>query len=306
MTRTDIHAPGYADFDPQAYDFTGAVLDLGTDDPTVNEDAREILDGLAAKGHEFASVHGMGRCDHCGAWLRYTAVLLHQTTGQLLYVGQTCLGSRFSGMSKGEFDRLRKAAAAARQTAAKLKGFNDALEASSVMAAAHQRLALMNSQTGYYWGRSANILADIMRKCRHYGNGPSEGQERLLAKLMTDLDRYEEESRQREAAWAAAREAKAARPNAFQGNVGDKKQAFTGEVVGLLEIEREVAYNVTAYATKIEILTEGGTVLWWASKGLYELEVKEGETLTLTGTIKAHEEYNGTFQTVLTRCKISR
>lgn len=306
MARTDIHAPGSIEFDPEAYDFTGAVLDLGADDPMVNAYARGLVFELTEKGHKFGGVYGMGRCSHCGAWLRYTAVLLHRPTGNLVCVGETCLDTRFSGMSKDEFDRLRKAAALARQSAAKLAAFNAALETNTVMAAAHERLARMNADQGYYWGNAACTLADILRKCRHYGSGPSVGQEKLLTKLMGDLDRYEEQSRQREAQWAAEAAEKAARPNAYQGEVGAKKQAFSGKVVHMLTIERTVAYGVTAWATKIELATPGGTVIWWASKHADELEVEQGEEITLTGTIKAHEEYEGTFQTVLTRCKISR
>ena len=46
--------------------------------------------------------------------------------------------------------------------------------------------------------------------------------------------------------------------------------------------------------------TEGRTLIWFASK---YLEAEPGEQWNLTGTVKDHNEYNGTCQTVLTRVK---
>lgn len=49
----------------------------------------------------------------------------------------------------------------------------------------------------------------------------------------------------------------------------------------------------------------GNVYVWKTSNGLGEtLEI--GDTVTVTGTIKEHGEYNEVKQTVLTRCKISR
>lgn len=47
---------------------------------------------------------------------------------------------------------------------------------------------------------------------------------------------------------------------------------------------------------------EGNTIVWKTAKGL---DLGENQEVVIKGTIKAHDEYKGDKQTVLTRCKIS-
>jgi hypothetical protein len=106
MTRTDPHSPlnlitenyEYA----YAYDGHPEEGDRGACVPIVNQ--------LIAQGWRFDQVHGGDTCDHCGARLRYVAVLKHIPTHTLIKVGEICLDNRFS-LATGEFRRLRKNAA---------------------------------------------------------------------------------------------------------------------------------------------------------------------------------------------------
>ena len=65
--------------------------------------------------------HG-GQCDHCGAHLRYVAVLRHIPTGEHMVVGETCLSNRVGNYSHAEFrfSFIRTAAANARAHAARV------------------------------------------------------------------------------------------------------------------------------------------------------------------------------------------
>ena len=57
-------------------------------------------------------------------------------------------------------------------------------------------------------------------------------------------------------------------------------------------------YGVT---TLVKFVSESGHALtWWASRGL---DFEEGEELRVKGTVKKLDEYEGTKQTVLTRCR---
>jgi hypothetical protein len=47
--------------------------------------------------------------------------------------------------------------------------------------------------------------------------------------------------------------------------------------------------------------TPEGQVVTWQASGAFVVE--EGDTVTLKGTVKRHDEYQGTKQTVLTRCR---
>ncbi len=71
-----------------------------------------------------------------------------------------------------------------------------------------------------------------------------------------------------------------------------------------LTVERiysiEGRYGVTAIHTMRD--TAGNVVKWFASKE----SLHEGDTYTVTGTVKGHGEYKGTAETTLTRCRATR
>lgn len=118
MTRTDIHRPSAPEFDPEGYDFFGC-FDLATSARDYTPDNRvQVVSGLVDQGYRFTSVHGSGQCGHCGARIRYGALMGHTATKGLIWVGETCLDNRFS-LTKGEFDTLRKNAALNRDRLAK-------------------------------------------------------------------------------------------------------------------------------------------------------------------------------------------
>lgn len=122
MTRTDIHRPSAPEFDPEGYEFFGC-FDLFPDVHDImagglQVSRQQVVSGLVEQGWRFTSVHGSNQCGHCGARIRYAALMGHRETKGLIYVGETCLDNRFS-LTKGEFDTLRKNAALNRERNAK-------------------------------------------------------------------------------------------------------------------------------------------------------------------------------------------
>lgn len=112
MNRTDIHRPSAPEFDPENYDLVD-VFDLHPED---GDGARRVAAVRAqlALGRNFSGApHGSGQCSHCGAYIRYAALMVHTPTNTLLYIGETCLDGRFAG-TKADFDALRRAAKATR------------------------------------------------------------------------------------------------------------------------------------------------------------------------------------------------
>jgi hypothetical protein len=80
MSKTStIHQAGHKDFDPANYEFV---------------QLQDLEDSLS-------------NCDHCGKWVRYVAVLKHLSTNEPIFVGETCLDSRF-GISRAQFNALRE------------------------------------------------------------------------------------------------------------------------------------------------------------------------------------------------------
>jgi len=85
------------------------------------------------------------------------------------------------------------------------------------------------------------------------------------------------------------------------GNTGDKLEK---ELTLKKRVSYETSYNgyneVTQYIYLFED-AEGNIYKWNTSK---YLELDNGDNLKLKGSVKAHEEYAGAKQTVLTRCKL--
>jgi hypothetical protein len=100
MTRTDVHSP--TNLITEDYEF----IACGDHHPT--EGFTPDLPTLPSCG-----IHPVAQCDHCGAHLRYYAVLRHIPTDTLVEVGETCLANRFS-LATRQFKALHEAAAAKR------------------------------------------------------------------------------------------------------------------------------------------------------------------------------------------------
>lgn len=88
----------------------------------------------------------------------------------------------------------------------------------------------------------------------------------------------------------------------FVGEIGDKVEmrlTFTAYYT----FETHYTYNgEVSYIYKFAD-ENGNTIVWKTGK---PMELKEGTEYTVKGTIKAHSEYKGDKQTVLTRCKITK
>lgn len=81
----------------------------------------------------------------------------------------------------------------------------------------------------------------------------------------------------------------------WQGEVGEKKHEVVGVVTNIRLIEGD--YGTT---TLYEILAGTNIYKWFSSNSR---GWKVGDNVHITGTIKKHDEFNGTKSTVLTRCK---
>ena len=85
--------------------------------------------------------------------------------------------------------------------------------------------------------------------------------------------------------------------------VGEEGKRITVNVkcVRQHEYERSFGYRTT-YVTIFIFEDADGNVFKWNSTNYTRIE--NGAEIELTGTVKAHETYKGTKQTVLTRCKV--
>ncbi|MGO2933161.1 hypothetical protein [Microbacterium sp.] len=87
----------------------------------------------------------------------------------------------------------------------------------------------------------------------------------------------------------------------YAGTVGEKI-AVTGTVTRLVPIKGSYGYNPT---TSMLVIVEGGTtVAKMFTAAAWAWEVEQGDEITVSATVKAHEDYQGIKQTALTRPKL--
>jgi len=98
----------------------------------------------------------------------------------------------------------------------------------------------------------------------------------------------------------AEREAQAQRPPSEY--VGEIKQRIEIDLKVIRRIDIETDYGRYGSMLRITVMEdETGNILVWKT-GSATLD--EGESYRIKGTIKAHEEYDGRKQTILTRCQV--
>ena len=106
ITRTDVHRP--AELTTEDYTFVGCYDNAAERLSPRGIEARRVLRNLGQVSSTTRYASG-AQCDHCGALIRYVAVVRHTPTGDHLAVGETCLDNRFS-KATSEFQALRKSA----------------------------------------------------------------------------------------------------------------------------------------------------------------------------------------------------
>lgn len=135
------------------------------------------------------------------------------------------------------------------------------------------------------------FLVDIREKFLTYGN-LSEKQIEAAKKSYEKDQAYKARRAKQEAEWAAR----------------DAKSGFIGELKQRLEFVVKLEF-VKSFDTQFGISTlhkfrdaEGNILTWFSSSGS-DVTDKKGQEIRIKGTVKKHEEYKGTKQTVISRVK---
>ncbi len=196
--RTDIHRPSAPEFDPADYEFRGCY-DLCPEYPDTFSGPERIrqVNVLIGEGYSFGNApHGMGQCSHCGASIRYAALMTHPTTRTMLYIGETCLDNRFE-LSKGEFQALRTTAKLNRERRTKLERVETALAEMGADVRAAYDWAMQYDHCDDRTPRELVIAHDIASKVEYYSQPLSEKQEEFLVKLYADYFAKQAEQEER-------------------------------------------------------------------------------------------------------------
>ena len=278
MTRTDTHRPSAivpTDYVFIGFKYIGPAADLVMQTVGQHEaiEAHRAKTGGRYSGHD----HG-GTCGICGASAMYLAVFHHPITNTYINVGETCADKM--DLSDEGFNLFRKAVKGEKgRIAGKVKA--QATLADMGMSAAWD-IYLTDWQNDQ---REEAILREMVSKLVKYGT-LSEKQVAFAQSLLERISGR--------AALAAQRAAENA-ASAFLGAVGDR-----------LTLTLTLQWS-KSFETQYGMLTVHGFKDASGNIVIYKGQriADKGETLTLKATVKAHEDREGTRQTIINRPKVA-
>lgn len=254
MNRTDVHSPSNL----VTEDYEYAYCYDGHPEEGDRRFAVEALNRLLDEGYRFGQVHGGDTCDHCGARLRYVAVLKHLPTMTLIKVGETCLDNRFS-LASIEFHTLRKAAKLNRERKARTE------KVAAFLSVAKNRAAFEFCEDSLAEGDHGynGMRFDFVHKVNRYG----DVSEKFVDAIIRDIVRTEKwEARKAEEALTAT--------DAPEGKV-----VVTGEV-------QSVKFHDNAFggALKMTVRDDAGFKVWVTVPAALD-NVEKGDRVTFTATL---------------------
>jgi len=237
--RTDVHAPSSAAFDPSLYTCYGCY-DGSPDGIYGAEQLREYRDqiqSLVARGYTC----GRGCkavCGHCGASIRYFALLVRDDVKQFIHVGEQCLDNRFSVETAADFQSLRKSAKLNRERA----------NLGERITALRQNPAIARLLDGGKDVEASEFLSDVRSKALEHGR-LSDGQ---IAAVERAFERIAQKDR-----WEAERRAEALRLAEAGVRAPEGRVEVTGVVLSAKEHQTQFGT-----AIKIVVKSDDGWKVW--------------------------------------------
>jgi hypothetical protein len=220
--------------------------------------------------HESTDSRDDGRCDHCGANIRYRAVLRYRPNGQHIQVGETCLENRF-GRATEDFQALRKQAELDRAEQ-RIK------KAVAAFVEANPDLAWMGEKEVPAEYAGSFFLSDVARKLRMYGE-LSERQVAAVRKAMPQEQAFQ--ARKREQAEERARQ-EAERPSA---PVPTGRVTVTGEVFKVKYPEEYDQFPTT----KMLVQDDRGFRVWGSVPSSISA-VRRGDRVSFSAEVEASKD----------------
>jgi len=258
MPRTDQHRP--VRLVTENYEYVGSFYH--GPGSMFSDWSKELLKLVVSSTG--TAYHSGSQCDHCGAHLKYVAVLKHIPSGDHLAVGETCLDNRFS-QATIDFQRLRKAAELDRK-AQKIK------EAAAAFRAANPDLEEI-----FQVGATYNVewFKKLERNLYTYGS-LFPGQVEKALKVAREIPEKARLRAEREA--AEALEIKGVVPEG-------SKLRFHGLVLSLKHVKGDFGWQTKML---LKVNRADGTVVklyGTAPASLLRDEVKVGDFVRLTGNL---------------------
>lgn len=206
------------------------------------------------------------QCHHCGARLRYVALLRHLPTGYAIAVGETCLENRFE-QATADFHRMRKAAELDRKAHRIVTAANECL--SRIEDAEIVKALQKNADLSDFVGLDSYAvctIGDISRKLWTYGD-ISERQASFVGRLIQQGKDREVRQAEMDA------EVKVPAP---EGRV-----SFEGVVVSRRWKDSDFGGS---FKLTVKMTTPAGVWLAWVSEPS-KSECERGDIVSMTATL---------------------
>jgi hypothetical protein len=233
-------------------------------EPEMVKYRQEIINKLIKDGYRFGA-GGSDQCGHCGAHIRYAALMVHTKVKEFIYVGEVCLGSRFD-LTKEEFQRVRQAAILKGQLHEKQLRIAQFFEDHPLLVWITYADQIENS-FGYVNG----FLADLNRKLHQYGEPLSTRQ--IAAAERSILQDTEREDERR-----AVKAAEAAEP---QVEAPEGRVVVTGEIYTTKWVE-----NDFGGALKMGVKDDRGFRVWCTVPASLPAHTDRGMRVRFTASLK--------------------
>jgi hypothetical protein len=271
--RNDVHSPASPDFDPSSYEFV-ACGDNGNGEERPYHATVELRD-LRAQG--ILPFEGADRqhCTHCGAFLRFYAVMVHFPTNEYIFIGETCLDNRFDqGLSAEQFQQLRTEAKLNRERIAKASKIEALIEANPFLT----EVIEFANDFDYFHPQHNEFISSIAAQIESKGE-LSERQLSSVQRALAGAKKFQAAKVAQEAAKAAQIAAGALSP------VPVGKTAVVGQIAS----EPVWKENGFGGALKVRVVADQGFALWMTVPAKLG-EVTKGERISFVATLTPSDD----------------
>jgi hypothetical protein len=262
--RNDPHSP--TNLVTEDYEYVNA-FDNQQPGWLMSEYAQEV----ASKVRKSNSDRGMSQCHHCGARIRYVAVMEYVPTGEYIAIGETCLENRFD-RATADFQRLRKQAKLDQQQQRIRK-------AVALFAEENPDLAFLSNKDPEVFeaqcpeaSRDNSWLRELSRKLNYYGSLFPNQIESARKSIAKDAE-------------IAAR--KAAEALEVRGPVPVGRVEIEGVVVGIKFVKSYFGYQATT-TKKLIVKLDNNSKVYVTEPA--SINSERGDRIALTCTIEASND----------------
>jgi hypothetical protein len=257
--RSDTHSP--VNLVTENYEFVNA-FDNQQPGWLMSDYAKEISQKV--RQTPATGDRGMSQCHHCGAHIRYVAVMEHTPTGEYIAIGETCLDNRFDRATH-VFQKLRKQAQLDREKQRIVK-------AREAFCLDNPDLAFLADTSQDTWPEAVkgnSFAGSLSWALSRYGNLTERQVEAIRPAIGKMIARHEEKL------------AEAAKPEAEKVPVPEGKVQITGTVKSTRWQESDFGGSL-----KMLVLADQGYKVWGTVPASLP-NIKVGDRIVFSATVTA-------------------